>query len=211
MVDLAHITLLRTQRLAFIHPSNYDLVELYPFFADPAQTRFLFLPPGTPQQQLEFWVGWNYNYWRINKFGICALRSQIDRSLLGMCGVTLQRIDGGEYYEMSCFILPQYRKQGYATEALQTLGDFLTNTTRGSLFNGLISTTTTINYTSWSVSETKMDNSVMPVIVIPFNYPAAQRIAAKLKLILLSNTMRGNELVQLGRYMPVDLRFLNQD
>jgi RimJ/RimL family protein N-acetyltransferase len=206
MALLREILQLRTQRLAFLLPSNNDLFELYSFFSNPSQTYFLFLPPGTPQQQQDFWVSWNYSHWRSNRFGMCALRSQVDGALLGMCGLIHQYIDGHLQYEMSCFILPHYQRQGLATEALQTLGDFLTNTSRHSLFNNLLSAQLTTYHTSWSIEEDELDREVVPVVMIPERNPAARRIAAKLNLIPGQSTLRGNERYTLAYYLPQSAR-----
>lgn len=203
MPDLQHIIHLRTSRIAFLPPSANDLAELYSFFSNPSQAYFLFLPQGTPQQQEDFWVNWNYNHWKNYGFGVCAIRSQGNGALLGMCGVSHQVIDGRKYYEMTCFILPAYQRQGFATEALQTLGDFLTNTTRHSLFNNQFSAQTTTWSTSWSGSATEVDGTEDFVVVVPDHNPAARRVAEKLALTPIHQSKRGNEPVTLGRYLPL--------
>ncbi|MCU0432213.1 MAG: GNAT family N-acetyltransferase [Bacteroidia bacterium] len=200
MPDLQHLTQLRTQRLAFLHPSQNDLHELYPFFADPAQTYFLFLPPVTPQQQQEFWVNWNYGHWGKYHFGICAIRSQANGALLGMCGVTHQYINGRQYYEMLCFILPAHQNQGFATEALQTLGDFLTHSSRHSHFNNQVSVQTTSWSSSWAVSITEVEPTEDFIVVVPDRHQAARKVASKLGLIPLFHIQRGNEPATVARY-----------
>jgi hypothetical protein len=211
MPDLQHIIQLRTARLAFLPPSANDLADLYSFFSDASQVYFLFLPSGTPQQLEDFWVNWNYGHWRKFGFGICALRLQINGALIGMCGVSHQFINGKNYYEMSCFILPAYQRQGYATEALQTLGDFLTHTSRHSLFNTQFSAQTSSWSTSWSASNTYVEPDADFVLVVPDHHSAARQIAFRLGLTPLFQTRRGNEPVTVGRYFPPSQQFSEAD
>lgn len=106
-----------TERLQFrkVIPSDFDL--WLPFYEDPQSTQFW---QGIPKdnktactQQFE----WIFERYRRKLGGQNAMLRKEDNTLVGLCGLLLQEIDGKKEWEIGYSLLPEHRGYGYATEA----------------------------------------------------------------------------------------------
>ena len=104
-----------TERL-FLRPlAPEDAGELSKVLSD--QEAMKYYPHPFSPEEVEHWIQWNIDNYEKYNHGLWAVIRKKDQVFLGDCGITMQDIDGEVVPEIGFHILPQYGRQGYATEA----------------------------------------------------------------------------------------------
>jgi ribosomal-protein-alanine N-acetyltransferase len=107
-----------TERLSFRLVSQSDFDAWLPLFSGHRVAEFLGMDENlTKRQQCEGWFTRSLGRYEKETGGMNVLISKTTGSLVGMCGLLIQELEGESYMEVGYSILPEYWGKGYATEA----------------------------------------------------------------------------------------------
>jgi len=109
------IIILETERLYLRELELSDAGELAKVLSDPESMKFYPHPFST--QEVENWITWNINNYKIHGFGLWAVIRKEDDTFLGDCGITMQNIDGEQLPEVGFHVIKEFTRKGYASEA----------------------------------------------------------------------------------------------
>lgn len=107
--------LFQTERLGIRELVSEDAPDLAKVLCDPAS--MVYYPRPFTNEEVSGWIERNIRRYRIYGYGLWALESLKDKTFVGDCGITIQRIDHELLPELGFHILPAYRRQGFAAEA----------------------------------------------------------------------------------------------
>ena len=108
-----------SDRLLFrtIVASDYD--AWLPFHQEPMSSQYWTGLPKDPNTACQQQFDAIFERYANHTGGLNALLSKRTNSLIGLCGLLVQRVDGMEELEIGYSILPKFWCNGYATEAAQ--------------------------------------------------------------------------------------------
>ena len=114
-----------TRRLKFRKLRGDDYDAWLPLFRQPGVAGFLGLAHlASPEDQCELWFERAFKRYNDNTGGMNALIDKKTGNLVGQSGLLVQYVDDLERLEVGYSILPQYWRQGYATEAARKCRDY---------------------------------------------------------------------------------------
>ncbi|RYD76014.1 MAG: N-acetyltransferase [Sphingobacteriales bacterium] len=106
-----------TERLKFRKLETTDIEELMPFFNSEIAMEFLPVSSIIPAENAPIWIHRQKNRYKTNGDGLYALIHKETGKIVGMCGLIIQDVDDKKELEIGYHLLPQYWKNGFATEA----------------------------------------------------------------------------------------------
>lgn len=107
----------QTRRLLFRKFKAGDFDTWLPFFKDPGSTAFWEGIPESPEVACKQQFNRIFERYEKGLGGMNALIDREHKGLVGMCGLLRQHVDGVRELEIAYSLLPEYRGQGYASEA----------------------------------------------------------------------------------------------
>lgn len=108
--------IIETERLYLRELTPDDKSELARVLSNPDSMRFY--PHPFSDEEVENWIKWNIDNYRKYKHGLWAVVLKDSDIFIGDCGITMQNIGDGEIIpEIGFHIIPEYCRNGYATEA----------------------------------------------------------------------------------------------
>ena len=107
--------LVQTARLGFRRYVASDNKALRPVFADPYAAQFY--PAMGSMDGIDRWISWNLKNYDEFGFGLWALELLEPETFIGDAGITWQTVEGQRILEIGWHIHPDFRSQGYASEA----------------------------------------------------------------------------------------------
>ena len=139
-----------TTRLRFKNVDRADYGDWFPFFTNP-QTN-LYWNDERIDAQVECTKWYDKQQWRYenNMGGMNTLIEKQSNKLIGHCGLLVQLVDDITELEIGYSLLPEFWKQGFATEAAQKCCDFAF---RNNFAESLISIISLKNIPSQKVAE----------------------------------------------------------
>lgn len=104
---------LRTPRLLLRCPARQDFDVYSRFYADPGASFFY----GGPLQADAAWrrLAYDLGHWPLRGFGMWSVVDHATARMVGMCGIVWP--EGWPRHELTWWITPEARRQGYAFEA----------------------------------------------------------------------------------------------
>ncbi len=112
-----------TERLIFRSIDISDFEQWLPFFENPDSFRYWRPLEKTPVEECQDWYSNQFNRYQANRGGMNALIAKEGGKLIGHAGLLVQRVDNKEYLEVAYSLLPEFRGQGFATEAARKCRD----------------------------------------------------------------------------------------
>ncbi|NJB72588.1 RimJ/RimL family protein N-acetyltransferase [Saonia flava] len=106
-----------TKRLLFRRVKPTDFNSWMPFHEEPLSTQFWEGEQPEPKIACQKWFDTVFYRYKNNLGGMNALIDKSTNALIGQCGLLLQTVDNIQELEIGYSILPNYWKNGYATEA----------------------------------------------------------------------------------------------
>ena len=114
-----------TDRLGFRALTKDDFNDWQPFFEDKLILTYFGLDPNLPKNELcENWFKKVFHRYENNLGGMNAIILKETGKLIGQCGLLIQTVEGKVRLEIGYSLLPQYRGNGYATEAVVKCKEF---------------------------------------------------------------------------------------
>lgn len=115
-----YLTEAQTERLLIRPLQTADTKAWEAFFVNNPNLPILGLDDDrSVQQKAQDWIAAQHKRYEENRFGHMALVHRETDRLIGQCGLLLQEVEGRPEIEIGYHILPEYWKQGYASEAAQ--------------------------------------------------------------------------------------------
>ena len=114
-----------SERLRFrkLLPSDFD--KWVEFMKNPVSTEYMWLTNSSdPAEKCKVWFDRVFSRYEINKGGMNVLIHKQSGDFVGQSGLLFHSIDGIEELEIGYAIMPQFRGQGFATEAAKKCRDF---------------------------------------------------------------------------------------
>jgi [ribosomal protein S5]-alanine N-acetyltransferase len=114
-----------SERLLFrkLLPSDFD--KWVEFMKNPESTEYMWLTDSSdPADKCKVWFDRVFSRYEINKGGMNVLINKINGDFVGQSGLLFHTIEGIEELEIGYAIMPQFRGQGFATEAAKKCRDF---------------------------------------------------------------------------------------
>lgn len=108
---------IETRRLAFRELTGADGSELARVLCDPDSMRYY--PRPFSLDEVERWIERNVDRYRAEGFGLWAVTLRETGAFIGDCGITMQEIEGRRVPEIGYHIIPEFRRNGYASEAAE--------------------------------------------------------------------------------------------
>lgn len=113
----------QTDRLSFRKLVQTDFGKWLPFHLDPLSTVHWSGGNLDPEIACQNWFDTIFYRYRNGLGGMNALIEKDSGSLVGLCGLLVQTVDDVRELEIGYSILPQYRNNGFASEAANTCKD----------------------------------------------------------------------------------------
>ncbi|MFY8021627.1 MAG: GNAT family N-acetyltransferase [Bacteroidia bacterium] len=96
-----------------------------PFFDNEDSTRFLMIDQsGNSLDKANLWIQKQLERYANKQFGLQWIISKETQQKIGMVGLLLQEVESVQQIEIGYHLLPEFRGQGYATEAARMFKDF---------------------------------------------------------------------------------------
>lgn len=115
-MDMEVITvILETNRLILREYKLDDFNDLYKILSDPITMSHY--PKPYDEEGTKRWINWCIESYKQNGFGLWAVILKETNSLIGDCGISMQKIDGVWLPEVGYHINKDYWRNGYAKEA----------------------------------------------------------------------------------------------
>ncbi len=126
-----------SERLLFRKLLHSDFDKWIEFMENPESTAFMWLTDSSdPADKCDVWFERVFSRYAINKGGMNVLIDKKTGDFIGQAGLLFHTIDGIEELEIGYAIMPQFRGQGFATEAARKCRDFaFENNLRDSLIS----------------------------------------------------------------------------
>lgn len=125
-----------TGRLSFRKIEVTDFDACRPFFLNPQSNRYWKSAITDPNELAREWFNkqlWRYEH---HRGGMNLLVHRESKQVAGWCGLLLQEVDAQEELEVAYSIMPEYWRQGFATEAARACIDYaFTHRLRDSLIS----------------------------------------------------------------------------
>lgn len=117
---MSQIPCLQTERLRLRAPQASDAPVYHRFYTDGEASAFY----GGPKSALEAWnkLASDLGHWHLRGHGLWVLERQEDGAAIGACGLVWP--DGWPRSELTWWILPEARRQGFAKEASRAAVSF---------------------------------------------------------------------------------------
>lgn len=114
-----------TERLRFRKLKKEDFVTWKTLFEDDMTSRFLGMDHlNTADERCESWFKLTFNRYENELGGQNILIDKKTNNIIGQSGLLVRELNGETEIEVAYSILPQYRKLGYAIEAVMKCRDF---------------------------------------------------------------------------------------
>jgi [ribosomal protein S5]-alanine N-acetyltransferase len=107
------IPTLRTERLVLREPSSTDFETYRDFYSEPLASSFYGGPLTGPQAWRK--LAYDLGHWRLRGFGMWSVVEQASSVVVGGCGIVWP--EGWPRHELTWWIVPGARRNGYAEEA----------------------------------------------------------------------------------------------
>jgi RimJ/RimL family protein N-acetyltransferase len=104
-------------RLMFRKLKRDDFPVWLNFFSDPLLHQYWLTEDNDPEKQCAKWFDKNFYRYATKKGGMNVLIHKQSGAFVGQCGLLFQTVNDREELEVAYSIMPQYRNQGFATEA----------------------------------------------------------------------------------------------
>ena len=113
---------LETARLRLREYTPQDFPALLAILSDPVTMQHY--PKPYDEAGTTRWIDWNLNNSREYGFGLWAVERKQTGTLIGDCGITMQKIDGELLPEIGYHIHKDFWRQGYGSEAARAVRDW---------------------------------------------------------------------------------------
>jgi len=114
-----------TERLKFRLLNDDDFDEWSKLFNDIEVSKVLGMDKlGKPKEQCKKWFEWTYDRYKNDLGGQNVLIEKSTNKIIGQSGLLIREINGIKEIEIAYSILPNSRRNGFATEASQKCRDF---------------------------------------------------------------------------------------
>ncbi|MBI1368185.1 MAG: GNAT family N-acetyltransferase [Planctomycetes bacterium] len=111
-----------TQRLLLRQMTPDDAALWHGILSDAQAMRFY--PRVYTRDEADEWTAKNLRRYERDGVGLWVAQRRDDRQFVGVCGITIQFIDGVGEHEIGYQMLPAFWRQGYATEAAAGARDY---------------------------------------------------------------------------------------
>jgi len=108
------VTVLATGRFRLRELTPRDLPALHRVLSDPVAMAHY--PRPFDRDMTKGWIEWNLRNYARHGFGLWAMVLVGDGTLVGDCGLTIQRVDGVDELEIGYHVLRSHWNRGLATE-----------------------------------------------------------------------------------------------
>lgn len=114
---------LETERLVFREYVWGDAPALSRIICDPETMKYYAKP--YDESGVYRWIEWNLENYEKYGFGLFALELKETGEFIGDCGITLQKINGRDAFEIGYHVDRRFQRRGYATEAARACRDYI--------------------------------------------------------------------------------------
>ncbi len=110
---------LETKRIRTRFLNHVDIQLWIPFFEEDSSIEFLMKRDQQSNEQLSAnWINRQLNRYQDGSFGLQAIIDIQSKKIVGHCGLLLQKVNSKIEVEIGYHILPEFRNQQYASEAV---------------------------------------------------------------------------------------------
>ncbi len=111
---------LESQRIKTRFLNRVDIPLWIPFFEEDSSIEFLMQRDGSSNEQMATkWIQKQLQRYQEGTFGLQAIIDKKSKNIVGHCGLLLQKINNKLEVEIGYHILPEFRRQQYASDAVQ--------------------------------------------------------------------------------------------